>query len=84
MSAQIVAFIITFPLGLFLVVMGWRWTRLKQPPTMHISNSEHTRLIDEPVAKLRAAHRIGWCGVVMGLVLLLVAGLIGVQNAGQI
>lgn len=82
MSAQLIAFAITMPLGLGLLVMGWRWTRLERPPEIAIGNAEHTRTINEPGAKLRAARRIGWGGVVMGAVLLLIAGLLAGKGLG--
>jgi hypothetical protein len=84
MSPQLIAFAITLPLGLVLLVMGWRWTRLEQPPGVSIGNAEHTRTISDPAAKLRAARRIGWGGVAMGLLLLLVAGLCLAQALGLI
>jgi hypothetical protein len=84
MSSAAATLAITLPLGLLLLVLGWRWTRLDRPPAMTISNAEHTRTITEPEAKLRAARRIGWGGVAMGLLLLLVAGLSAAQELGLI
>lgn len=84
MSAQLIAAAITLPIGLALTVMGWRWTRLTEPPATQIGNAEHTRTIADPAAKLRAARRIGWAGVVAGTILLLVAGLALAQHTGLI
>ena len=82
MNAQLLAFVITLAAGLALLTFRWRWARLEQPPEITISNAEHTRLINDPAAKLSAARRIGWGGVVMGLVLLVVAGLIAGTSLG--